>query len=277
MTPIPRGPARTSADVTPTPRGLTPTAPGVTPSPRLLYVHDDLTDLARGAGETAASLAAALLARLADDRERVVVLTLDRQVEALVAAGPHAPFEATLGLGRAGVRVARAVHERTGWFPRVREVGVSREEHAGGYRLVSTTEASLGAQCAGLDDAASVAVVDDTIYSGLTMRAVLEELGPAVRRRAHAFCLRAVARSLPAIAALCPVTAGIAAPGRIDRDVCFINASGLVVAGAIRRAGLPPLTFCDRREWIAAWFPGYADDVLALALALRQHLEEATA
>src|SRR5439155_9812653 len=114
---------------------------------------------------------------------------------------------------------------------------------------------------------------DDTIFSGLTMRAVLAALPVAPQRRVHAFCLRAVAESLPPVAALAPLTAGVAVPGRLLDDVSFINASGLVRRGAIRRAGRPSLAFFERPEWIAAWFPEDADEVIAL----RRELHEALA
>src|SRR5438034_8886430 len=94
------------------------------------------------------------------------------------------------------------------------------------------------------------------------MRAVLEALPPRRNRRVHAFCLRAVAESLPGVAALAPVSAGVAAAGRILEDVSFINASGLVRRGAIRRAGQASLAFFERPEWMEAWFPGYTEAIV---------------
>src|SRR2546428_176313 len=83
----------------------------------------------------------------------------------------------------------------------------------------------------------SPAVVDDTIFSGLTMRSVLEALSPDLLSRTHAFCLRGVSDSVAAVSKLCPLTAGVAAPGRLLEDVSFINASGLVRRVSIRRQG----------------------------------------
>jgi hypothetical protein len=247
------------------------------PTPRFLYVHDDLTDeVARelGAGSPAAEAARALLARLAQDRERVRVLTLREQVEAVAAQGAHAPFEITVGIGAAGQRVARTLHERTGWFPRIRRVGLTREEDGrGGYRLVSTEAADLPAQVADLAGRASLAVVDDTVFSGLTMRGLLGALPASLRARTHAFCLRGVAGSIAAVAALCPITAGVIAPGRLLDEVSFINASGLVRRIAIRRPGRPPLAFFDRPDWIRAWFPGTYPEILTLCRRLNALLE----
>ena len=179
------------------------------PTPRRLYVHDDLSDdVARryGAGSPAALLARDLLAAVAREAERVRLLTLGEQVERVVAQGAHAPFAIAIGVGSAGRRVAETLHERAGWFPRIRRVGLTREEDGrGGYHLISTETAELAAQLARIDplaDGASLAVVDDTVFSGLTMRSVLEALPAATRARTRAFCLRGVAESIAAVAAL---------------------------------------------------------------------------
>jgi hypothetical protein len=237
-----------------------------TPTPKRFYVHDDLTDETRaryGAGSPAAALVEELLALVRRDADRVVVLTLAEQLAALVARGPHAPFALAVGIGRAGERVARQVQARTGWFPVVRRVELTRvEDGHEGYALASPGGVPLAEQLAESQAAASLAIVDDTVFSGLTLRAVLEALSLATRARTHAFCLRAVAASLPPLRALCSVTAGVEAPGRLLEDVSFINASGLVKRGAIRRAGLPPLAFFERPEWMQAWFPGHAGEVI---------------
>lgn len=236
-------------------------------TPRRLYVHDDLIDEVRarlGDGSPAVCLAEALLALLGRDAGRVRILTLDEQLAALVARGDHAPFDVTLAIGHAGERVARQLDARTGWFPRIRRLGLTREEDGrGSYALASTTGAPLATQLENLEGCRSVAVVDDTVYSGLTMGSVLAALPAAARARTHAFCLRAVGESLEAIRRLCPIDVGLAAPGRRDEDVSFINASGLVFRGAIRRAGQPPLAFFERPAWIHAWFAGYGDEVIA--------------
>jgi hypothetical protein len=154
------------------------------PTPRLLYVHDDLSaDVTRrfGAGSAAADLLQSLFTLLAGEDGRVVVLTMTAQVNLVISQGPHSPFDLALGIGRAGERVAQALHLQTGWFPRVRRLGLTREEDGqGDYRLVSTVAAPLDAQLDGLDGVESLAVVDDTIFSGLTMRSVLEALPPAL-------------------------------------------------------------------------------------------------
>lgn len=245
-----------------------------TPTPRTLYVHDDLSAELRAHGESSAAwrLGQALFGLLRREPDRVVVLTLARQLDALIARGRHAPFEVTVGLGAAGARVAAQIHDRTGWFPSIHRVEVWREEDgAGDYRLAGP--APLETQLQSLPAVASLAVVDDTVFSGLTMRAVLAALPPVLRARTHGFCLRAVAESLPDVARLAPVTAGFTAPGRMLADISFINASGLVHRGAIRRAHAPALAFFERAEWMAAWFPDYHPDVIALCRELNAILD----
>jgi len=247
------------------------------PTPRLLYVHDDLTDEVEkrlGPASPATALTRSLFELLGKDHERVVILTLEDQLERVIAQGGHAPFDFALGIAPAGGRVAHALHAKTGWFPRVRRLGLTREEDGhGGYRLVSTVPATLPDQLQGIAECRTLAVVDDTVFSGLTMRSVLEALSPDLLSRTHAFCLRGVADSIAAVAKLCSLTAGVAAPGRMLEDVSFINASGLVRRVSIRRQGRRPLAFFERPEWIRAWFPGRDEEVVATCRRLNALLE----
>jgi hypothetical protein len=87
------------------------------------------------------------------------------------------------------------------------------------------------------------------------------------------FCLRGVADTMAALRALCPVTAGVAAAGRLLDEVSFINASGLVLRVAIRPRGGAPMAFFERPDWLRAWFPGYDAEVLQLCRALNALLE----
>ncbi|MBI1848364.1 MAG: hypothetical protein HY294_09935 [Candidatus Rokubacteria bacterium] len=246
--------------------------------PTILYVHDDLEELIqRRLGPAPAPLAAARgLMALLGQQPRVAVLALAEQIDALAARGAHAPFAVTVGIAEAGERVARQVHGRTGWFPEVHRVEITRVEDGDDYRL-DTGGTPLTHQLAPFAGAASLAVVDDTVFSGLTMRTVLDALPPGALARASAFCLRAVGESLPEVRTRCPMSAGFAAQGRLLEEVSFINASGLVQRGAIRRAGRPPLAFFERPAWIRAWFPHAADEVTTRCRALCDLLEEARA
>ena len=239
----------------------------------ILYVHDDLTDdvhARHAAGSPAVTLVTEILTLVR--RKHVVVLTLAPQLDALAAQGPRAPFALALGIGPAGERVARQLHARTGWFPAIRQVDLTREEDGrGGYAVVSLHGVPLAAQLAGVETAASLALVDDTIFSGITLRTLLAALPPEARARARAFCLRGVAESIPKVD--CPLSVGFAAPGRLEVDVSFINASGLVRRGAIRRAGGAPLAFFERPEWIREWFGEAAGPLVERCRRLNALLE----
>jgi hypothetical protein len=252
----------------------------VAPTPRVFYIHDDLSEYVRqtqGVDSLALRLTQDLLRVVRRNPQRVIVLTVEQQIAQLLEQGSYAPFAMTLGIGRAGERVAQQLHARTGWFPAIRRVEVTREEDGqGGYNLISTMALPLAGQLQGLETVSSLAVVDDTVFSGLTMRTVLQALPPPVLIRTQAFCLRGVSESLPSIRALCPITIGFAAPGRILEEVSFINATGLVLRVGIRRAGQPSLAFFERPVWMHAWFPGYAEEVMHLCSRLHTLLEPQT-
>lgn len=242
----------------------------MTPTPKILYIHDDLSAeiVARwGVDSEAARAARALLALVGRDVSRTRILTLEEQLTALVRAR-HAPFAVAVGVGSAGERVARQTHARAGWFPRIERVEVTREERGDDYELSTLGRPPLAAQLTAVAGAASIAVVDDTIFSGLTMLAVLGALPAADRPRTRVFCLRAVAASLAEVGKVCPVEAGFVAAGRLLEDVSFINASGLIRRGAIRRAGQSPLAFHERPEWMRAWFLTDAEEVTRRCVAL---------
>jgi hypothetical protein len=246
-------------------------------TPRIFYIHDDLSEYVRrrqGEASLAWRLTQELFALVRRDPRQVVVLTLEEQMARLLARGTYHPFALAIGIGRAGERVARQLHARTGWFPKISRVDVTREEDGhGGYNVVTTTGIPLAQQLPTLDAVSSLAVVDDTVFSGLTMRTILQTLPPEVRACTRAFCLRGVAASLESIMALCPIVIGFAAPGRLLDEVSFINASGLVMRLGIRHPDQPPQAFFERPMWMQAWFPGYADEVIALCQRLNAILE----
>jgi hypothetical protein len=247
------------------------------PTPRVLYIHDDLErGVYRTHGERSEAgwLTRALFA-LVRREANVVILRLDDQCSQLIAQQQHVPFDLAIGIGRAGARAARQLHIRTGWFPMIRRVDVTREEDAGtgGYRLVSLGSRPLADQLQDVAACTTLAVVDDTVFSGLTMQTVLQAIPSVVLARPSAFCLRCVADSLVNLRNLCCLTVGFAAPGRIHHEVSFINASGLVRRISIRRVGQTPLAFFDRKEWMHAWFTAHAEEIIPVCQRLNALLE----
>ena len=117
-------------------------APYAAPTPKVLYIHDDLSDYVfrhQGQASPAWHLTQEFFALACWDPRRVVMLTLESQMAPLVAHGKYAPFALAIGIGRAGERVAQQLHARTGWFPKISCVDITREEDGhGGYDVVTT-------------------------------------------------------------------------------------------------------------------------------------------
>jgi len=206
----------------------------------------------------------------------VIILHVEDQIASLLSSAHHAPFARTIGIGQAGTRVARQLHARTAWFPHIRRVDVTREEDGhGGYNLVSLHGIGWQEQLQGLQDAASIAIVDDTIFSGFTMSTMVQALPQSVRVRTHAFCLRGIAESVSRVRRLCPVSIGFSAAGRMLDEISFINATGLVLRVGIRPHRQSPMAFFERPMWMQAWFPGHAAEVIEACRQLNAVLEEA--
>jgi hypothetical protein len=247
------------------------------PTPKVLFIHDDLSDfVARHQGQEspAGRLTRELFELVCREPGQVALLTLESQIATLSANNNYSPFALAIGIGRAGERVAQQLHACTGWFPKISRVDVTREEDGNGaYNVVTTTGIPLVRQLPPLDHVSSLALVDDTLFSGQTMRTVLMALPAEALACAQAFCLRGVAVSVAGIEALCPIAIGFAAPGRLLEEVSFINASGLVLRVGIRHANEPPEAFFERPMWMHSWFPGYGDEVIALCQRLNAILE----
>ena len=235
------------------------------PTPTTLYVYNDLPYLPPPAAERWPALIAELL-RLLHGQPHVRFLEVGLLVERLAQGGAIGTFAQTLAIGASGRRVAELLEAHAGWLARISTVPLSREEQAdGGYRIVAGDEravARLLASTAGQ----RVAVVDDTVYSGQTLRWLLARL-PA-DARPEIFCLQAVAATLDELSERCPVHAGIVLHGERERDLSVIKASHLFEPGAIRLAG-GRLAFYERRAWLDAWFPGAATPIAAICAELR--------
>ena len=104
--------------------------------------------------------------------------------------------------------------------------------------LVTTSDFPLDEQLRGKEMFESVAVVDDPLFSALTVSTGLETMPPNLLRRVHVFCLQGRDDTQANVSEFCPVTLGFAASGYIDsglilEGVSFINASGLVIRPGI--------------------------------------------
>lgn len=235
------------------------------PTPRTLYIYNDLVYY-----RLPPQARRAFLQRL-DDLERalqanphVVMLDIGEQLGLLAATSDPSRFAETLAVGEAGYRIAAGLHARTGWFPKIRLISVAREEIAPDrYRVQTTSDQALDEQLGHLDPG-PLALVDDTIYSGLTVSSIVACLSQRDRARLHIFCLQGIAASIAAIRRICPVTAGLEIHGDPGVGVSVIKASHLFIRGAVRPAQQPALAFFERQLWMEAWFPRNARLVIAL-------------
>ena len=117
--------------------------------------------------------------------------------------GSARPIRSGPRIGRAGERVARALHARpagsrasAGSGLLARRTAAETTISSAPCRPHSPPSSPASAACS------SLAVVDDTVFSGLTLRSVLEALPARAPRRTHVFCLRGVAESIAAVARL---------------------------------------------------------------------------
>ena len=222
--------------------------------PLRVYVYDDLPYVRRAAAGKPAILS--LLDRLElalRAQPNVELIEVAEQIDRLSRTAVFGPFVLALAIGDAGARVARALHERTGWFPAIEAVPVTRIEVAPGEYRIPDNDA-LALRLEGITGQPP-AIVDDTIYSGLTVAWLLDRLPAASLKGAEVFCLQAMATALPALRSRCAVHAGFEMQGEPEQDVTIIKASHLFERGAIRRANQPDLAFFERGEWMSDWFP----------------------
>jgi len=142
--------------------------PYAAPTPLAFYIHDDLSEyVARKHGQASRAwqLTQNLFEVVCMDSRRVTLLTLELQMTQLLEQGTYDPFALAIGIGQAGERVAQQLHARTGWFPRISRVDITREEDGhGGYNVVTTSGIPLERQLPVLGTVSSLAVLDDTVF-----------------------------------------------------------------------------------------------------------------
>src|SRR5581483_1263454 len=191
------------------------------PTPHTVYVYNDLPYVAPPAegAERWRALIADLLALLRA-QPQVRFLEVEPLVATLAARAAHAPYAEALAIGGAGRRVAELLHARTGWFPMISTLPLTRVELADGrYRVVARGAIDTAiAACAG-----RVAIVDDTIYAGQTLNWLLDRLQAGVKP--DVFCLQGVAGTLATLRRRCHVVAGVELVGERERDLTVIKAS----------------------------------------------------
>lgn len=244
------------------------------PTPERVYIYDDLPFVRAAHGDDAVLLALVdQLAALLAAEPRVRFLNVDALVDALAQTPVNAPFDRALAIGGAGLRIAALLHAKTGWFPCLAALPITREEQGEhGYSIVASAPRDPEQQLRAIADG-TLALIDDTIYTGLTLAWALDRLPAGVVATTHIFALQAVAQALPPLRARCTVHAGIELVGVPERDLTVIKASHLFERGAIRRGVGGDLAFYERREWLDAWFPERGGRIVALCARLHALLD----
>jgi hypothetical protein len=207
------------------------------------------------------------LERLLESEPGVVLMDAHESLEELASNETHPAFDLALGLGSSGKKVAEALQFRTGWFPHIVQVDIARQELAvGGYEMRYDIASLL--DLINKAEIRSLAIVDDTIYSGQTMACIFGALPSVLRANVRIFALQSMVESLPALESFAPVSVGRRIDGRLGIDSSIIRASGLFERGSIRRKNKPVMAFYQRPEWIREWFPKNGNKIIAICHSL---------
>lgn len=159
-----------------------------------------------------------------------------------------------LALGKSGLKIANHISKQFLWKCELIEIPITRQEDSPGkYSIVPLPKKYLSF----LENLKNiyVAIVDDTIYSGLTISYVLNNLPVFTAKKTQVFCVSAVRSSMSKLKKICNVTAGLIVSGNADEEVIIIRGSGLFLNGAIKRKDKLSLAFFERPSWIKTWFP----------------------
>ncbi len=241
------------------------------PTPKLLYVHDNLTPFVKTRfGKNSLEYETAqLFIKHIEVQPHTKVGNLEEELAGLISQSTPEPFDITFGFGHKGEEIAQLLHGRWSAFPNIQRLDITRieKENDNGHILVSKTNESIEDQIAKADDFDSIALVDDVLFTGFTMHSVMELLD-LEGKDCHLFFTRGIEETKEEFEKMgCKVHLGVSLPGKIEVDSSTISIMNLITEGAIRTP-TGDLSYCDRSEWMEAWFPDRADTIKYLCQAL---------
>ena len=227
-----------------------------------LYIYNDLPDF-RKKGKEIAKLQHALL-----ENPNVEFLTREKNIQNILQKYSHIPFGLTLGVGDSGEKIAHEMHKKSKWFPTIKKLHITRlEQENGQYTIISTSKKTIKQQLSNIN-VSSLAIVDDTLYSGLTLGTILHNLPEKSQKNVHIFCLQVIEESLSEVEELCQISYGFKMIGKKEKDISIIRASSLFQKGATVTK-TKKLAFFEREEWMNGWFPKNASTIVSLCRKLR--------
>src|ERR1051326_6808597 len=190
-----------------------------------VYIYDDLPESGRYG-----RLLSQLVRQL--KRNRVIFINPSKEIQKY-SRTPSAKklklFDLALGVGKGGFSIARQINKRLKIFPKLEYIKIHRTEVSPGRYMVKNFDPKYfkNLKCA------SLAIVEDTIYSGLTLGRILKSLPKPLLKNTHVFCLQGIKSSINKLERQCKVSAMVKIKGKKDREVTIIKLSGLFTPGAI--------------------------------------------
>lgn len=238
------------------------------PTPTRLYIHDDL-------GECRSELFP-LIKRLRDllkENKHVILLNKNEQIKIVRSELKNKKFKHIFAVGRAAESLAYQIFTRKSELV-VHCLEVCRRERVdGSYTIINSTSPKVKKLIASLTSE-SVAIIEDTIYSGKTLETILSIFSVEARANVTIVCLQASQAGVLSLDCSMPVIAATLLPGRIDSEISIIKATGLFTSGAIRGEDGVNKAFFQRPEWLKAWFPQNFQSIYELCQHIYNSLEE---
>ncbi len=244
--------------------------------PLKLYIYDDIDDLLPVLSSPEYSQImrglVTMLRKAIQANENTLLIGRDYAVDKIKASYSHKPFDIAFAIGSSGYLVAKRLHFETNWFPNISLLPIKRNEvQENEYVIYSRFKNKISHAIR--KKVSSIAIIDDTLYSGLTVRTVLENIPDRFVPQINLFFLHALEDGLASIANIQSVNAGLFIPGKREIDVSIIRASGLFYKGAIRRLKKSSQAFYQRPQWMQRWFPVNFQEIISISRKISFLLE----
>lgn len=180
-------------------------------------------------------------------------------------------FAHTIGIGDSGVTVARAINEKTKWFPSISTVPLRHLFFPDGDSDVIV--AGKGRLIDYLDKVnVPLAIVDDTLWGGKTLMTVIDELPSKILPETRVFCLQALRSGIQKIQSYCPVTAAVIVNGSSENEATIIKASELFRKTNLSVGDQPYNGYSDYPGHMKLWFGAQAMSINRLAHTIQRLL-----